>query len=169
MAGLLAGGGGGDGRRARIGSGTSKKSYGPTLGSGGSGRGGGGQSSIASWGGGGGSTNTGGGSYQAPPPGDASASSWMEQQAANQATAGQQNQYFNPYGPQGPAGTTTWAGQTREMTPEEYADAKMALARQAQESGMSKAEWMNQMYGTDFFKNTAGQGAQQTWGDDWYL
>ncbi len=93
----------------------------------------------------------------------------MEQQAANQATAGQQNQYFNPYGPQGPAGTHTEAGVTREMTPEEYADAKMASARQAQQEGLSKSQWMNQMYGTDFFKDTWGQGAQETWGDDWYI
>jgi hypothetical protein len=91
----------------------------------------------------------------------------MEQQA--QANAGQQYDAFSQYGPQGPAGTHTEGGQTREMTPEEYAAAKMETARQAQEAGLSKSQWMNQMYGTDFFKDTYGQSAQATWGDDWYL
>lgn len=152
-------------RRQSLGDGgTSRGSSGPTLSSGGDGRGGGGGQNIT---GGGGGSNYTTGNYQAPPPGDDSATSWMEQQA--QAQAGQQNQYFNPYGPQGPAGTHTEAGVTREMTAEEYADAKRASAAQAQAEGLSKAEWMNRMYGTDFFKNTYGQGAQETWGDDWYI
>jgi hypothetical protein len=83
----------------------------------------------------------------------------------NDASAGEQGQAFT-------ASQTgefqVPQGYTEILPGPAYNQAKQDMARNAMAQGQSKSEYMNQMYGTGFFKDEAGQNAQQSWGSDWY-
>lgn len=55
------------------------------------------------------------------------------------------------------------AMQPREATAEEVAAWRRKSAKEAQARGLSKAEWLNQIYGTGFFRDAPGRGGTASW------
>jgi hypothetical protein len=56
--------------------------------------------------------------------------------------------------------------QVRVQGHETGPDAWRRLAEEAMQAGLSKAEWLNQMYGTNFFSDST-RNKRESWGKDW--